>query len=96
MPNLLAVDDEPSILHFFHRAFQVLEVTLRTASTAAEGVGAVTRDRPDAVVLDINLPDAAGLNVFRRIHPIDSKIPAIFITGHGAAAPNAKETKPSK
>ena len=41
MPNLLAVDDEPSILHYFRRALQVLEVTLRTASTAAEGVEAV-------------------------------------------------------
>ena len=68
MPTLLVVDDEPSILHFFRRAFAEPEVTLLTASSAAEGLEAVARDRPDVVVLDINLPDASGLEAFRRIH----------------------------
>src|SRR5437764_180348 len=83
MPTLLVVDDEPSILHFFRRAFPGPDVTLRTATAAAEGVGKVTTDHPDVVILDINLPDASGLETFRRIHGIDPKIPVIFITGHG-------------
>jgi DNA-binding NtrC family response regulator len=86
MPRLLVVDDEPSILHFFRRAFPGPEVTLLTANTAAEGVAAVTRERPDAVVLDISLPDETGLEAFRTIHRMDPKIPVIFITGHGTAA----------
>src|SRR5687768_1539613 len=86
MPTLLVIDDEPSILHFFRRAFPGPDVTLQTASTAAEGVEAVSRERPDVVVLDINLPDASGLETFRRIHRIDPKVPVIFITGHGTMA----------
>ena len=35
------------------------------------------------VVLDLNLPDMSGLDVFRRIRTIDARIPVIFITGHG-------------
>lgn len=83
MPRLLVVDDEPSILYFFRQAFAEPDVTLLTASTAAEGIEAVARERPDVVILDINLPDASGLETFRRIQQIDPKIPAIFITGHG-------------
>jgi two-component system nitrogen regulation response regulator GlnG len=86
MPSLLVVDDEPSILHFFRRAFPGPEVMLTTAPTAAEGVEAAARERPDVVVLDIHLPDQPGLEAFRAIHRIDPKIPVIFITGHGTAA----------
>lgn len=86
MPTLLVVDDEPSILYFFRQAFCEPEVTLLTASTAAEGVETVIRERPDVIILDIDLPDASGLETFRRVHEIDTRIPVIFITGHGTTA----------
>jgi two-component system nitrogen regulation response regulator GlnG len=86
MPTLLVVDDEPSILHFFRRAFHEPEVTLLTASSATEGLEKVARDRPDVVILDINLSDESGLEAFRRLQEIDSRIPVIFITGHGTTA----------
>ena len=46
----------------------------------------MTFDRPDVVILDIDLPDQSGLEAFRRIHQVDPKIPVIFITGHGTTA----------
>jgi two-component system nitrogen regulation response regulator GlnG len=85
MPKLLVVDDEPSILHFFRRAFPGPDVTLLTAQSAADGLAAVERERPDVVVLDINLGGESGLETFRRVHERDAKIPVIFITGHGTA-----------
>jgi two-component system nitrogen regulation response regulator GlnG len=85
MPKLLVVDDEPSILHFFRRAFAGPDVTLFTAASAAEGFAAVERDRPDVVILDIDLGGESGLDLFRRIHRADPKIPVVFITGHGTA-----------
>ncbi len=86
MPTLLVIDDEPSILHFFRRAFQEPETTLLTAPSAAEGLEKVKSGFPDVVILDINLPDASGLETFQRIHQIDPRIPVIFITGHGTTA----------
>ena len=85
MPKLLVVDDEPSILHFFRRAFPGPDVMLLTASSATEGLAAVSRDRPDVVILDIDLAGESGLDLFRRIHEQDPKIPVVFITGHGTA-----------
>jgi nitrogen regulation protein NR(I) len=85
MPKLLVVDDEPSILHFFRRAFQGPDVALLTAASAAEGLAAIGRDRPDVVILDIDLGGESGLDLFRRVHEVDPKIPVVFITGHGTA-----------
>ncbi|HET6425646.1 MAG TPA: sigma-54 dependent transcriptional regulator [Planctomycetaceae bacterium] len=83
MPSLLVIDDETSILHAFRRAFSRPDLQLLTATTGQEGFDAVVQHQPDVVLLDINLPDASGLDVFRRIHEHDARIPVIFITGHG-------------
>src|SRR5262249_7031472 len=49
MPTLLVIDDEPSILHAFRRAFREPDVKLVTAATAADGLDAVARCQPDVV-----------------------------------------------
>ena len=41
MPSLLVIDDEPSILHAFRRAFSGTDVRLLTGSYAREGIAAV-------------------------------------------------------
>src|SRR5262249_4756135 len=69
--------------HAFRRAFHAPEVTLLTASAAAEGLEMVSERHPDVVILDLNLPDQPGLELFRQIHQRDARIPVIFITGHG-------------
>src|SRR6185312_5303096 len=81
MATILVIDDEPSILHAFRRAFGDPEDTLETASEGSEGLELVARCRPDVVVL--NLTDMSGLDVFHRIRTIDARIPVFFITGPG-------------
>jgi two-component system, NtrC family, nitrogen regulation response regulator GlnG len=83
MPTLLVIDDEPSILHAFRRAFRESSLALLTASTAAEGLEAVRAAKPDVILLDIHLPDQSGLDALRNIRKIDARIPVVFITGHG-------------
>lgn len=86
MPKLLIVDDEPSILHFFRRAFSEPGIELLTAATADEGLRIVRSEAPDVIVLDVNLAGQSGLDLFRKIQDVDSRIPVIFITGHGTTA----------
>ncbi|GMA86876.1 hypothetical protein GCM10025868_21260 [Angustibacter aerolatus] len=55
--------------------------------TAADGLGAVrtARDfRPDAVVLDIMLPDLDGLEVLRRLRAEGGDVPVLFLTAKDA------------
>lgn len=83
MPTLLVIDDEAAILHAFRRAFRAPEVTLVTAGSAAEGLEMLDKHRPDAVILDINLPDESGLTLYGKLRQIDARVPILFITGLG-------------
>ncbi|MEH3134301.1 MAG: fused response regulator/phosphatase [Mycolicibacterium neoaurum] len=43
---------------------------------------AVAASRPDCILLDLNLPDANGMDAVHRIGSLDSSIPIIVLTGH--------------
>jgi two-component system nitrogen regulation response regulator GlnG len=83
MSKLLVVDDEPIILHSFRRVFATPGVEVLTAGTVADGWRRVTEDRPDVVVLDLQLPDGSGLDLFERVRTADPKRPVVFVTAHG-------------
>jgi two-component system nitrogen regulation response regulator GlnG len=83
MPTLLVIDDEQSVRYSFRRVFEGNGITVLTARTAAEGLQQVREQAPDVVVLDLQLPDRSGLEVFHDIHALDPKRPVIFITAHG-------------
>lgn len=85
MPQLLVVDDEPSVLHLFRRVFQAEEVAVATATTAEAGLAQFALSRPDAVILDVLLPDRTGLDVFGEMHRIDPKVPVVLITAGGTS-----------
>ena len=76
----IVVDDEPSILHAFRRVFSDTDITVLAAENASYGSQLAREQEPDVVILDVNLPDMSGLDLFDRIRAIDSKIPVIFIT----------------
>ena len=85
MPKLLVVDDEPIICHSFRRVFATPEIEVLTAGTVAEGWRRTQEDRPDVIVLDLQLPDGSGLDLFERVRAADPKRPVVFITAHGSA-----------
>src|SRR6516165_6522316 len=81
MPTLLVVDDEPAILLAFRRAFRDTPYETITAETAAEGMDLARNRRADVIVLDVQLPDGSGLELFSRLRALDARTPVIFITG---------------
>jgi two-component system nitrogen regulation response regulator GlnG len=83
MPSLLVIDDEESVRYSFRRVFGAEGVRVLTAATAAEGLAQAREQGPDVIVLDLQLPDRNGLDVFREIHARDPKRPVIFVTAHG-------------
>jgi two-component system nitrogen regulation response regulator GlnG len=85
MSKLLVVDDEPIICQSFHWVFSAGNVEVTTAATLAEGRQRLEEDQPDVVVLDLQLPDGSGLELFERIQKDDPKRPVIFLTAHGTA-----------
>jgi two-component system nitrogen regulation response regulator GlnG len=83
MPTLLVIDDEESLRYSFRYVFEEDDVCVLTAATAAEGLEAVREHGPDVIVLDLQLPDRSGLEVFQEIRAWDATRPVIFITAHG-------------
>jgi two-component system nitrogen regulation response regulator GlnG len=81
VPKLLVVDDEPAILLAFRRAFRDTPIDLLTAETGRDGLALAQQQRPDVVILDVQLPDQSGLDVLRRLRELDARSPVIFVTG---------------
>jgi len=85
MTRLLVVDDESLILDSFRFAFPMPDYEVITATTGRQALDLFTVALPDVVVCDIKLPDMTGIDLFRKLHALDPKIPIILMTGHGTA-----------
>ncbi|MBI5724324.1 MAG: sigma-54-dependent Fis family transcriptional regulator [Planctomycetes bacterium] len=83
-PTALVVDDEESIRFAFQRFFEGRNWRVATAATAAEGLAAFNRDRPQVVFLDIRLGDSNGLDVLEAIRRQDERAAVIVITAYGS------------
>ena len=78
--RVLTVDDEPSLIELLSMAMRYEGWDVTTASTGTEAVQAARDVRPDAIVLDMMLPDFDGLEVMRRIRTEQPDVPVIFLT----------------
>ncbi len=65
-PRILVVDDEPQIHRFLAPALEAAGYEPLRADTAADGLAAIARRAPDAVVLDLGLPDMDGKDALVR------------------------------
>ena len=78
--RILAVDDETSLTELLSMAMRYEGWQVTTAGSGIDAVKAARQTRPDAIVLDMMLPDFDGLEVMRRIRAEDPGVPVIFLT----------------
>jgi nitrogen regulation protein NR(I) len=84
MPTLLIVDDEPNVLYSLEKGLGSETLAVITAGKAGQAIAMVEKQRPDAVILDVRLPDMSGLDAFDRICRIDPRLPVIIITAYAS------------
>jgi len=77
--RLLIVNDEPLILEVLTEHFKS-DYDVETALNGADALGAILRQRPDVVMLDINMPRMNGVQVLKDIKQIDESIAVIMVT----------------
>ena len=82
MAKLLVIDDEANILFTIEQTLYSKDLSVITASTGREGIQRYRDEKPDAVLVDIRLPDMTGLDVFKQLHEIDAKVPVIIMTAY--------------
>jgi len=81
MPRVLLVDDDPTILRLLEVNFRLEGFETRSAACGEDAV-AMAAERPDAIVLDVTLPDMDGHDVYERIRgdPSLPPIPIVFLS----------------
>jgi two-component system, OmpR family, response regulator len=82
--RVLVVDDEVNLTELLSMALRYEGWEVRTAGTGTAAVRTAKDFRPDAVVLDMMLPDFNGLEVMRRLRAQDPNIPVLFLTAKDA------------
>jgi DNA-binding response OmpR family regulator len=104
-PIVLLVDDEKVILRMLEVNFRAAGFEVETATSGAVALERAVAARPDAVVLDLGLPDLDGWEVVKRLREMDglASMPVVVLSGidrndqraHGyASSVDAFVTKP--
>ncbi len=81
-PKILVVDDEKMIRWSLGEALRGWGFDPVEADTAGAALTAFDAEPPAAILLDINLPDASGIDVLRRIRQRQSDAVVIMITAN--------------
>jgi len=84
-PDLLVIDDEAQIRRLLRLTLESAGYRVREAETGALGLNEAAVARPDAIILDLSLPDMGGLDVLRRLREW-SHIPVIILSVRGGEA----------
>jgi two-component system KDP operon response regulator KdpE len=77
--KLLVIDDEARFLRALAISLRARGYEVETASTGEDGLAVAARAHPDAVVLDLGLPDLDGLDVLRALRGWTS-VPVIVLS----------------
>lgn len=77
--RVLTIDDEKQIRKLLKIGLEAEGFIVSDASGVAEGLEAVVKQKPDIVLLDLNLPDGYGLDLLRRIREF-SDVPVIVLS----------------
>jgi two-component system KDP operon response regulator KdpE len=81
--TILVVDDEAAILRAVRAGLEARGFAVVTASTGQAAIDLIATDPPDAVVLDLNLPDLDGVEVCRRVRGW-SEVPILVLSAEGS------------
>lgn len=81
-PRLLVIEDEVPIRKFLRAALVDAGYALDEADTGTQGLRLAAANPPDAVILDLGLPDLDGLEVLRRLRDWYSS-PVIVLSARG-------------
>jgi CheY-like chemotaxis protein len=81
-PRLLIADDDPAIVCFLADRCGRMGFEVQTAANGLHALLMAGRQHPDALIIDVNMPEVDGLSVLTRLlEPANRDLPVIVITG---------------
>ena len=78
--KVLVVDDEPDFLKIIRKRLETSNFQVITAGNGKEALDKIKKDKPDAVFLDILMPELDGLETLRKIRRKTKDLPVFIVT----------------
>jgi two-component system, OmpR family, response regulator MprA len=78
--KILVVDDDRAVRDALRRVLTLGGYEVQTAEGGAEAIEAVVQSVPDAVVLDVGMPEVDGLEVCERLRRLGNRVPILMLT----------------
>ena len=90
MAHVLVVDDEPEIVKLVSKFLESRGHRVTVARDGQEALDAIAAEKPDVLVIDLNLPKVDGFEVTKRLKtdPATRELPIVMLT---AAFPTVEE-----
>lgn len=82
--SILIVDDSPEIVDFLVALLKPLGYVLSWTGDGREGLTKAIYEKPDLVLLDLNLPGISGIAILEALHQRGLDTPVIVMTFHGS------------
>jgi two-component system, OmpR family, response regulator MprA len=82
--KILVIDDDPAVSASLERALRLEGYEVQTAANGGGGLEALALAPPDAVILDLGLPDIDGLEVCKRMRSAGDDTPVLMLTARDA------------
>jgi len=81
-PRILSIDDSKTIRLLLARLFRPFACELMEAANGEEGLAVASRENPDLIILDYNMPVMDGIAMLRRLreHATLKRTPVIMLT----------------
>ncbi|MDT7538377.1 MAG: hypothetical protein QOI82_1962, partial [Actinomycetota bacterium] len=79
--RVLVVEDSPTIQLFLSRVLVNGGMTVTTVGDGESAVRSFLAERPDCVLLDVNLPRLDGWGVLSKLRAVDEGVPVLMLTG---------------
>jgi two-component system, OmpR family, response regulator MprA len=84
--KILVVDDERAVRESLERALRLEGYDVELAADGAEALGTLSEHQPDAVLLDLMMPNIDGIEVCRRLRSRGDRTPLLMLTARDAVS----------
>jgi FixJ family two-component response regulator len=82
-PTVVVIDDDSAIRESLKSLFRSVGLDVRAVASVSEFVKSERPEGPSCLILDVRLPGKSGLDFQRELAAANTRLPIIFITGHG-------------
>ena len=92
-PTIFIVDDDPSVRESTELMLKSVGFNVKAFSSAQDFLKANVEEYPGCLILDVRMPGISGLDLQEKLVSSKTRLPVIFITGHGTVPMSVRAMK---